>query len=62
MRNSQNAKSLNEAMFAGIDIGSVTSKAVLINKNEKIAAFSLIPTSYDRRRSGKSLLKVEKWK
>jgi len=39
-------------MYAGIDIGSVTSKAVLINKNEEIAAFSLIPTSYDRRRSG----------
>jgi len=39
-------------MFAGIDIGSVTTKAVVINEREEIVAFSLIPTSYDRQKSG----------
>ena len=42
-------------MFAGIDIGSVTTKAVIINEKEKILAFSLIPTSYDRQKSGEEV-------
>jgi predicted CoA-substrate-specific enzyme activase len=45
-------------MFAGIDIGSVTTKAVIINGREEIAAFSLIPTSYDRGKSGAEVLKL----
>jgi len=43
-------------MFAGIDIGSVTTKAVIVNEREKILAFSLIPTSYDRGKSGAEVL------
>jgi len=45
-------------MFAGIDIGSVSTKAVLIDKEGEILAFSLIPTGYDRRQSGAEALKL----
>jgi predicted CoA-substrate-specific enzyme activase len=45
-------------IFAGIDIGSVSTKAVLINRLEEILAFTLIPTSYDRRQSGAEVLKL----
>ena len=38
-------------MFAGIDIGSVTTKAVIIDEQEKILAFSLIPAGYERQKS-----------
>jgi predicted CoA-substrate-specific enzyme activase len=43
-------------MFAGIDIGSVTTKAVIINQRAEILVFSLIPTSYDREQSGAEVL------
>jgi len=43
-------------MFAGIDIGSVTTKAVIINEQKEILAFSLILTSYDRQKSGADVL------
>jgi len=43
-------------MFVGIDIGSVTTKAVIINEREEIVAFSLIPTRYDRQQSGVEVL------
>ena len=33
---------------AGVDIGSLTGKAVIMKDND-IAAWSLIPTGYDRR-------------
>jgi len=39
-------------VFAGIDIGSVTTKAVIINGRAEILAFSMVPTSYDREQSG----------
>jgi predicted CoA-substrate-specific enzyme activase len=45
-------------IFAGIDIGSVVSKAVIINQGEEILAFSLTPTSYDRQQSGAQVLKL----
>jgi predicted CoA-substrate-specific enzyme activase len=45
-------------MFAGIDIGSVATKAVLIDEEGKVLAFSLIPTGYDRRQSGAEALKL----
>lgn len=45
-------------MFAGVDIGSVTTKAVIINKQGKILAFSLIPTSYNRQQSGAYILEL----
>lgn len=43
-------------MFVGIDIGSVTTKAVIINEQKEILAFSLILTSYDRQKSGADVL------
>ena len=45
-------------IFAGIDIGSVSTKAVIINQREEVLTFSLIPTSYDRRQSGAEVLKL----
>jgi predicted CoA-substrate-specific enzyme activase len=45
-------------MFIGIDIGSVTTKAVIINEQEEIVAFSLIPTDYDRQKSGIEVLNL----
>ncbi len=45
-------------MFAGIDIGSVSTKAVLINEKDEVLAFSLIPTGYDRKKSGAEALKL----
>jgi predicted CoA-substrate-specific enzyme activase len=43
-------------MFAGIDIGSVATKAVLIDKEGKVLAFTLIATGYDRQQSGEKAL------
>jgi len=45
-------------MFIGVDIGSVTTKAVIISEQEGILAFSLIPTSYDRQKSGDEVLNL----
>ena len=45
-------------IFTGIDIGSVITKAVIINEQEEIVAFSLIPTSYDRQQSGAEVLNL----
>ena len=43
-------------MFVGIDIGSATTKALIIDGQEKILAFSLVPTSYNRQKSGEDSL------
>jgi predicted CoA-substrate-specific enzyme activase len=45
-------------MFAGIDIGSVTTKAVIINEQEEVVAFSMTPTSFDRQKSGAEVFKL----
>jgi len=45
-------------MFVGIDIGSVTTKGVLINEQEELLGFSLIPTSHDREKSGAEVLEL----
>jgi predicted CoA-substrate-specific enzyme activase len=45
-------------MFAGVDIGSVTTKAVIINQAGEVLAFSMIPTSYDRKKSGVEVLNL----
>jgi len=45
-------------MFAGIDIGSVSTKAVIINEQEEILSFSLIPTNSDREKSGTDVLEL----
>jgi predicted CoA-substrate-specific enzyme activase len=44
-------------IFAGIDIGSVTSKAVITDETGKILAFTLSGTTYDRNQSGANVLK-----
>ena len=43
-------------MFAGVDIGSVTTKAVIIDAQRDILAFSVRPTDSDRHRSGTDVL------
>lgn len=45
-------------MLAGIDIGSTSTKAVLVNERESMAAFSLVPTLFDRNKSGLDALSV----
>lgn len=45
-------------MFLGIDIGSVTTKAVIIDGQPEILAFSMILTSYDREKSGTDVLEL----
>jgi predicted CoA-substrate-specific enzyme activase len=43
-------------MFAGVDIGSATTKAVIISDQGDIAAFSMAPTGFDRQKSGNKVL------
>lgn len=38
--------------FAGVDIGSTTSKSVIIDENENLLAFHLTDTLFDRDKSG----------
>jgi predicted CoA-substrate-specific enzyme activase len=45
-------------MFAGVDIGSATTKTVIIDGQQEILAFSLLPTSYDREQSGTEALNM----
>ncbi|HEY77499.1 MAG TPA: 2-hydroxyglutaryl-CoA dehydratase [Dehalococcoidia bacterium] len=58
MRDNKNEKELNQPVFVGIDIGSVTTKAVVTNEKEEILTFSLILTSYDRQQSGADVLEL----
>ena len=44
-------------IFAGVDIGSTTTKALLIDENQKILASSIIYTTYSRNESGLEALK-----
>jgi predicted CoA-substrate-specific enzyme activase len=43
-------------LFAGIDIGSVVTKAAVISPQEELLSFVKIPTGYDRRQSGDEVL------
>jgi (R)-2-hydroxyacyl-CoA dehydratese activating ATPase len=43
-------------VFVGIDIGSVTSKAVIIDRENNILAFYSVPTSFDRESGGQKVL------
>lgn len=45
-------------LFAGVDIGSTTSKCVIIDENNKILTFQLLYTEFDRNVSGEKVLKV----
>jgi predicted CoA-substrate-specific enzyme activase len=58
MRDNKNEKKIGLPAFAGVDIGSVTTKAVIINEQEEVLAFSLILTSYDRQQSGADVLEL----
>jgi predicted CoA-substrate-specific enzyme activase len=42
-------------MFVGLDIGSVTSKALVLDDTDEVLSFSLIPTSYDREQCGRAV-------
>ena len=46
---------MTEEFFAGIDIGSTTSKAVIIDGHENIKAFELIDTGFNRDKSGQEV-------
>ena len=43
-------------MYAGVDIGSVTTKAVLLDERCELRAFELAPTGSDRDQSGSECL------
>jgi (R)-2-hydroxyacyl-CoA dehydratese activating ATPase len=43
-------------LYAGIDIGSTTSKAVLIDTAGSVVAFSIIDTKHNRNQSGEEVL------
>lgn len=43
-------------LFAGVDIGSTTSKCVLIDENESRRVFHCIMTEFNRNRSGEKVL------
>jgi len=45
-------------VYAGIDIGSTTSKVVLLNEDEIILAYSIIRNSYNLAESGREALKI----
>ena len=45
-------------MYAGIDVGSVSSKTVLIDDNGKVIAFAIIPTSYNREECGRRVFQL----
>jgi (R)-2-hydroxyacyl-CoA dehydratese activating ATPase len=45
-------------MYAGIDIGSVTTKAVIINQESGIETFARIPTNSDRHKSGEEVFNL----
>jgi predicted CoA-substrate-specific enzyme activase len=43
-------------LYAGIDIGSTTSKAVIIDEQKCVLNFSIIDTLFDRNQSGENVL------
>ena len=47
---------MKERIFAGVDIGSTTSKALLMNEKREILSFALQFTSFDRDESGRQVL------
>jgi predicted CoA-substrate-specific enzyme activase len=42
-------------MFAGVDVGSVTAKALLLDNDSNILSFTTIPTTYDRGGCGREV-------
>ncbi len=46
----------SETLVAGVDSGSTTTKAVLLDRNRKIAAFAIMPTGADSRDASRRTL------
>lgn len=44
-------------MFLGIDIGSVSANAVVINKNKEILGYSVLPSGYDHHKTAAEIVK-----
>lgn len=44
-------------MFLGIDIGSVSANAVVINKNREILGYSVLPSGYDHHKTAVEIVK-----
>ena len=47
---------MDNKIFAGVDIGSTTSKALIINEKRQILSFALQFTSFNRDQSGQEVL------
>ena len=45
-------------LIAGVDIGSTTTKAVLLDENSQILSFALIPTGFNRNECGERVLRI----
>jgi (R)-2-hydroxyacyl-CoA dehydratese activating ATPase len=43
-------------LFAGVDVGSTTTKAVLVDEAGKVVKFEIIETKHDRNKSGEDVL------
>jgi len=54
MRSEKQAR--NGSLAAGIDAGSTTTKAVLLDRDGKVVSFALIPTGADSRDSSRQVL------
>lgn len=50
-------KAVFTIIFVGIDIGSTTSKCVIINREKEILSYQLIFTEFDRNASGEKVLR-----
>lgn len=48
---------MNEKIFAGVDIGSTTSKAILMNEKREILSYAIQFTSFNRDKSGQEVLR-----
>jgi (R)-2-hydroxyacyl-CoA dehydratese activating ATPase len=55
---SDGAGDRRDRLFAGADIGSTTSKAVLIDDAGSILAYAIIDTKHDRNQSGEEALAI----
>lgn len=51
-------KAVIEILFCGIDIGSTTSKSVIIDENKNIIDFSIMYTTFNRDESGRTVFEA----
>lgn len=45
-------------LFAGVDIGSTTSKCIIIDESGSVLTFQVLYTEFDRNLSGEKVLKA----